>query len=203
LDKTERQTPKINGQIKMTRRYSHVKKQWARVGGKKHYWKSNAEYKYAKCLEFLRTYSGDISQPDAARIFRWTYEPERITLNFPDNNTKYREYKPDFEVIYEGGEVWLIEIKGQLTSSEAKKLLTFRLYYPKKNLMLLIDGLPIVACSQAWISYNNFALPHLLPRRLTTEGIRRWKRIHKIMDAGIKVSNLRTVFQSFKKTGVL
>lgn len=139
------------------------------------FFKSGAELKYAKCLEFLRRQTtGD--------VLRWIYEPEKLSLNFPDNDTKHRAYKPDFEVVYEGGQVWLIEIKGQLTASEAKKLLTFKKFYPQKNLMLLIDG---------------------LPRRLTTEGIRRWKRLHKIMDAGIKVSNLKTVLKSFKKIGVI
>jgi len=101
---------------------------WQVIGGRRIYFRSGWEYKFAKHLEFLKV-NGIVK--------RWEYEPE--TFWFETIKRGVRSYLPDFKVIENDGTHYWVEVKGYMDPKSGTKIRRFRKYYPNENLKI-IDG---------------------------------------------------------------
>ncbi len=99
------------------------KKGWQIIGGKKIYFRSSWEVKYAKVLQCMKDYK---------LIIEWEHEPK--TFWFEKIKRGCRSYLPDFKVTLQNGSFVWIEIKGYLDSKSKTKIKRFRKYYPSETL---------------------------------------------------------------------
>jgi hypothetical protein len=117
---------------------------WRTVGGKKIYFRSIWEIRYALFLEF---------QKDHNLILGWDYEPK--TFWFPNIKRGVVSYKPDFYVISKDSDNYWVEVKGYMDAKSKTKIKRFRKFYPKETL-LLID--------KNWFSKNNKHFKGIIPQ---------------------------------------
>lgn len=103
-----------------------IKAQWATIGGKRYYFRSQWEVDYAKYLDLLKQHG---------KIKEWEYEPE--TFWFETIKRGVRSYLPDFRVTETDGTVVLYEVKGYMDSRSKTKLKRMKKYYPDINLYLV------------------------------------------------------------------
>ncbi len=105
-----------------------AKQQWQEIGGKKIFFRSNWEFKYAQALEQLVH----------ARLIRgWEHEPQ--TFWFESIKRGVRSYKPDFKIYHIDGTHSWVEVKGYYDAKSLTKIKRFRKYYPQETLQV-IDG---------------------------------------------------------------
>lgn len=95
------------------------KQSWHEIGGKRCYFKSDWERKYACYLEFLKQKN---------EIADWQYEPQ--TFWFEKIKRGVRSYKPDFKVTYLNGKHKWFEVKGWMDPKSKTKLKRLKKYYP-------------------------------------------------------------------------
>lgn len=113
--------------------YVGVRQFWAVVGGKRHYWKSNYEYRWAQYLEILKV---------AGEIIDWEYEPTRFYFAEIKSGTKI--YKPDFKVYLRGTlnyHIWH-ECKGHLHQKNLTQFHRMQIYYPNQRIILVMQNIP-------------------------------------------------------------
>lgn len=110
---------------KKRRTFDHIKAGWHVIGGKKIYFRSGLELKYAKILQF-RLEAGD--------ILNYEYEPE--TFYFEGIKRGVTNYKPDFKVYKNDGSHYYIEVKGYLDAKSKTKIKRFRKYFPDEKIIL-------------------------------------------------------------------
>ena len=115
-----------NGTQTNHRRKTTWKQQWATIGGKKHYYRSQWEVNYAIYLEFLKTQNN---------IKEWLYESD--TFWFESIKRGIRSYKPDFKVTELNDDIIYHEVKGWMDSRSKTALRRFKKYYPQLKLILI------------------------------------------------------------------
>lgn len=101
------------------------KQAWHTVGGKKIYFRSTWELKFAKHLQFMK---------EQEIILEWEHEPK--TFWFENIKRGVRSYLPDFKITRKDGSHYWAEVKGYMDSKSRTKINRFRKYYPEETLML-------------------------------------------------------------------
>lgn len=102
------------------------KQGWEEVGGKRHYFKSKWEYRYALYLELMKTNN---------YITDWWYEPQ--TFYFQGIKRGTTNYKPDFKVLFPSGKHEWFEIKGYETAKDRTKYKRMAKYHPQETLRVV------------------------------------------------------------------
>lgn len=95
------------------------KQGWAEVGGKKCYFKSKWEYRYALYLELMKTHK---------HILEWEYEPH--TFYFQGIKRGTTNYRPDYRVTFPSGKQEWFEVKGYETAKDRTKYKRMAKYHP-------------------------------------------------------------------------
>jgi hypothetical protein len=102
------------------------KQDWAEIGGKKNFYRSRWEYRYALYLEFMKKYK---------HIIDWEHEPK--TFWFEGIKRGTNNYKPDFKIIFPSGNEEWHEVKGYMDSKSATKIKRMKKYYPEVILRII------------------------------------------------------------------
>lgn len=111
--------------MKKRRTFDHIKAGWETIGGKKIYFRSNLELKYAIYLQQLK---------DTENIKDWEYESE--TFWFDGIKRGVVSYKPDFKVYENDGSHFFVECKGWMDAKSKTKIKRFRKYFKDEKLVL-------------------------------------------------------------------
>lgn len=114
--------------LKETRKVktSAIKRGWKKISGKRIYFRSGWEYKYAQYLQW---------QKENKVIKKWEHEPE--TFWFEGIRRGCVSYLPDFKVTNNDGTHFWVEVKGYMDAKSATKLKRFAKYYPNERLVLV------------------------------------------------------------------
>lgn len=99
---------------------------WHEVGGKKIYFRSRMELRYAKFLEFQKKYK---------QIQEWEYEPR--TFWFENIKRGVRSYTPDFRILHNDGSHSWVEVKGFMDTKSRTKLKRMEKYYPHEDISIV------------------------------------------------------------------
>lgn len=99
---------------------------WETIGGKRYYYKSHWEIRYAKYLEFLKI---------QGRIKDWEYEPDIFW--FHKIKSGVRKYTPDFKIFNLDESVEYHEVKGYMDSKSKTKIKRMKIYYPEIKLKVI------------------------------------------------------------------
>lgn len=91
--------------------------------GKRCYFRSTWELKYAKYLDFLKKHK---------QINEWLYEPD--TFWFEGIRRGTNNYKPDFKVVMPDESIYYVEVKGYWDSKSLTKIKRMKKYHPSVNL---------------------------------------------------------------------
>lgn len=118
---------------------------WRTIGGKKIYFRSIWEIRYALFLEF---------QKEHKLIFDWEYEPK--TFWFDKIKRGVVSYKPDFYVIRKDTHNYYhwVEVKGYMDAKSKTKIKRFRKFYPKEVLFI---------ADKDWFAKNNRHFNGIIP----------------------------------------
>lgn len=96
------------------------KQDWAEIGGKRNFYRSRWEYRYALYLELMK---------QNKYIVDWFHEPH--TFYFEGIKRGTNNYKPDFKVIFPSGKEEWYEIKGYMDAKSATKIKRMAKYHPQ------------------------------------------------------------------------
>lgn len=118
------------------------KQEWKVVGGKRIFFRSRWELRYALYLQLLKE-KGDIKQ--------WEHEPK--VFHFMGVKNGSVSYKPDFEVIHKNGSIEFIEVKGYETGKDRSKWKRMAKFHPEVKLRIV---------RKDFFSANNKALKCLI-----------------------------------------
>ena len=102
------------------------KQDWAEIGGKRNFYRSRWEYRYALYLEFMKKHK---------HIVEWEHEPK--TFWFEGIKRGTNNYKPDFRVVFPSGNDEWIEVKGYMDSKSATKIKRMAKYHPDIKLRVI------------------------------------------------------------------
>lgn len=102
------------------------KQQWAEIGGKRCYFKSRWEYRYALYLELLKKHK---------YIVDWKYEPK--TFYFEGIKRGTTNYKPDYHIEFPNGRFEWHEVKGYETDKDRTKYKRMAKYFPEEKLIVI------------------------------------------------------------------
>jgi len=140
---------------------NNFKQGWSEVGGKRHWFRSGFEVRWAQYLELLK---------GLGEIYDWFYETEKFEFKAIRSGTVF--YTPDFKVYYyniEPPHYWH-ECKGHLTQKDVTKFRRMAKYYPEERIILVMQNIP------------------QKPTRKNAEKLRRLdnarKYVERIMDGG-------------------
>lgn len=101
------------------------------VGGKKCYFRSILEYKWARYLQFLK---------ESQQIRDWQFEPK--TFYFRNVKTKPVQYKPDFRITDNNGSSFFQETKGHHDGDTNSKFRRMSQQYPDVVMELVLENIP-------------------------------------------------------------
>jgi hypothetical protein len=118
------------------------KQDWAEIGGKRNFYRSRWEYRYALYLEFMKKHS---------HIIEWQHEPK--TFWFEGIKRGTNNYKPDFMVIFPSGSEEWIEIKGYMDAKSATKIKRMAKYHPDVKLRVI---------GKEWFKQNGGKLKNII-----------------------------------------
>lgn len=119
------------------------KQDWAVIGGKKNFYRSRWEYRYALYLEFMKKHG---------HIKDWEHEPKTFWFDGVRRGTN--SYLPDFSVTFPSGNIEYFEVKGYETAKDRTKYKRMAKYHPDVVLRV-IDG--------TWFKTNSKILKKVLP----------------------------------------
>lgn len=119
-------TREKNGTLYNPRMKTTWKQQWAEVGGKRNYYRSQWELNYARYLEWLKQNN---------QIKEWEHEPE--TFWFEQVKRGTRSYLPDFRVTELNGDIVYHEVKGWMDDKSKTKIKRMAKYYPNVKLIVI------------------------------------------------------------------
>lgn len=108
------------------RREFRANQGWKEINGRKIYFRSDWEYKFATWLENLKLND---------TIKDWEHEPE--TFWFYEIKRGVRSFLPDFKVTNHDGSHYWVEVKGYMDAKSKTKIKRFRKYYPEEQLMII------------------------------------------------------------------
>lgn len=111
--------------MKKRQNFEHIKAGWCTIGGKRNYYRSRFECKYAFQLQKCK---------DNGKILDWCHEPE--TFYFEGIKRGTTNYKPDFKVIRLDGSHYWVETKGYFDQKSKTKIKRFRKYFPSETLIV-------------------------------------------------------------------
>jgi len=95
------------------------KQDWAEIGGKRNFYRSKWEYRYALYLQLLK---------EQNHIKDWFHEPK--TFYFEGIKRGTNNYRPDFVVEFPSGKLEYFEIKGYETAKDLTKYRRMAKYHP-------------------------------------------------------------------------
>lgn len=101
-------------------------KGWKEIDGRKIYFKSKWEYRYALYLQFMKKHG---------HILEWEYEPH--TFYFEGIKRGTNNYKPDYRVTFPSGNKEWIEVKGYETAKDRTKYKRMEKYFPQEKLRVI------------------------------------------------------------------
>ena len=104
------------------------KQEWAEIGGKRNFYRSRWEYRYALYLQLMK---------DNNYIVDWEHEPH--TFYFVGIKRGTNNYKPDFKVIFTSGKEEWYEVKGYMDAKSKTKIKRMKKYHPE-IVLNVIDG---------------------------------------------------------------
>jgi hypothetical protein len=119
------------------------KQDWAEIGGKRNFYRSRWEYRYALYLDFMKKHK---------HILDWEHEPK--TFYFEGIKRGTTNYKPDFQVLFPSGNHEWIEVKGYMDSKSVTKIKRMAKYHPEEKLRV-VNG--------EWFKNNAPMLKKVLP----------------------------------------
>lgn len=119
------------------------KQDWAEIGGKRNFYRSRWEYRFALYLEFMKKHG---------KIMEWEHEPE--TFYFEGIKRGTNNYKPDFRVTFPTGNTEWFEVKGYMDAKSKTKIKRMAKYHPQ-IVLRVIDG--------TWFKTNSLLLKKVLP----------------------------------------
>lgn len=96
------------------------------IGGKKKYWRSGWERKYAKYLQWLK---------ERKEIKDWDFECETFWFLAIKRGT--RSYLPDFKVTNIDGSIEYHEVKGYMDAKSKTKIKRMAKYHPEITLKII------------------------------------------------------------------
>lgn len=129
--RTDAVVANVKGKIWAARakRVTHSKpmiRGWREIGGKRVYFRSGWEMKYAYYLEWQKKF----------RIIKdWEHEPK--TFWFEGIKRGCVTYLPDFKVTFLDGTHEWIEVKGYMDAKSKTKIKRFAKYYPQERLRIV------------------------------------------------------------------
>lgn len=125
---SDRMSRLMVGRIKSSaENYSRTKKGWGEFSdGKRYYFRSGWEMKYAAFLESLKK---------GKAIRDWTYEED--TFWFEKIKRGVRSYTPDFKIYYNDGTYNYHEVKGWMDDKSKTKLKRMRIYHPNETVVVI------------------------------------------------------------------
>lgn len=129
-------------QIALKNGKSTWKQDWAEVGGKRKFFRSRWEYRYALYLQMLK---------EKNYIKDWWHEPDTFWFEGVKRGTN--SYKPDYKVEFPSGKVEYFEVKGYETSKDRTKYKRMKKYHP--NIILHVVGAD-------WFEKNGSVLKKIL-----------------------------------------
>lgn len=102
---------------------------WSEVGGKRYYFRSGLEVRWARYLQILK---------ELGEIRDWFYEFKKFEFEGIRSGTVF--YTPDFYVSMElvGGSIWH-EVKGHIQQRDCTKFRRMQKYYPDEKMILVIQ----------------------------------------------------------------
>ena len=118
------------------------KQDWAEIGGKRNFYRSRWEYRYALYLEFMKKHK---------HIIEWEHEPK--TFWFEGIKRGTNNYKPDFRVVFPSGNDEWIEVKGYMDSKSATKIKRMAKYHPDVKLRVI---------GKEWFKQNGGKLKNII-----------------------------------------
>ena len=96
------------------------KQDWAEIGGKRNFYRSRWEYRYALYLQLLK---------EQKHILEWEHEP--TTFYFDGIKRGTNNYRPDFMVTFPSGKQEYFEVKGYETPKDRTKYKRMKKYHPE------------------------------------------------------------------------
>ena len=112
--------------MRKRRNFSHIKKGWAVIGGKRNYYRSQFEREHAVKLQ-LQKEKGDIKD--------WEHEPKVFYFGGIRRGTT--NYTPDFKVTNLDGSHYWVECKGYWDAKSKTKVKRFAKYFPEEKLICI------------------------------------------------------------------
>ena len=129
-------------QIQLKEGKSIWKQDWAEIGGKRNFYRSRWEYRFALYLEFQKKHK---------LIIDWVHEPK--TFWFEGIKRGTNNYKPDFMITFPSGNEEWVEVKGFMDAKSATKIKRMAKYHPDVKLRV-IDG--------SWFKANGKILKNVI-----------------------------------------
>lgn len=118
------------------------KQDWAEIGGKRHFYRSRWEYRYALYLQLMK---------DNKYILEWYHEPH--TFYFEGIKRGTNNYKPDFKVVFpDNNEQWY-EVKGYMDAKSKTKIKRMAKYHPDIVLKII---------DKVWFKENSKILKNII-----------------------------------------
>ncbi len=99
---------------------------WQEIDGRKIFFRSNWEHKFAKHLQKLKELNS---------IQDWEHEPQ--TFWFNEIKRGVRSYMPDFKITHSDGSHYWVEVKGYMDAKSKTKIRRFKKYYPGEQLVVV------------------------------------------------------------------
>lgn len=106
--------------------YLKSKAGWHEIAGRRIYFRSSWEKKYAEHLQALK---------ERYEIIEWEHEPK--TFWFEAIKRGVRSYLPDFRVHRIDGTFYWVEVKGYMDARSKTKLKRFKKYYPEEEIIVV------------------------------------------------------------------
>lgn len=102
------------------------KQEWHEIGGKRNFYRSKAEYRYALYLQFLKKNN---------QIKEWEHEPETFWFDKIKRGTN--NYKPDFRITLLNDTLEYHEVKGYMDAKSKTKIKRMGIYHPNIKLRVI------------------------------------------------------------------
>lgn len=113
-------------QIRLKNGRATWKQEWKIINGKKIFFRSLWEFRYALYLQLLK---------EQGKINDWQHEPK--TFWFEGIKRGTNNYKPDFLVIHKNDSEEWVEVKGYMDSKSATKIKRMSKYHPHIKLRVV------------------------------------------------------------------